>query len=165
MTPALLLAAFSFLSSEEGGLLHQLVPHVEEAAYLSGERQTLLLSIVALESRGNAQAEARGSVWGAGQVSWRDWGLLLREEGVAQEAPDLLDPRDGTVGIGVVLQDLRKRYARRWPMRWRDHAVLCLYGHGRAALAFREGCDYSRRVLGLERRLQRELVPMEVAVR
>lgn len=127
-------------------------PDVLEAAAVT-DTDPLLLAAVAVGETGmrHVRGGERDAMWGAGQVRWATWGALLREEGVAEEADDLLDQRAGLMATAVVLQHLRATYRRGGAL------TLCLYGAGSPALLFRRDCAYSRRALALRDGLRRAL--------
>ena len=136
------------------GRLAEAWPDILEAGRVTDTDPLLIAAVVVGETgcRG-VVGGAHGAMYGHGQIRWATWGALLREEGVADEAGDLLEPRAGVLAVGVVLEHLRVVYRRGGAL------TLCLYGSGVRALHWRRDCSYSKRALRIRAGLARRLGP------
>ena len=115
--------------------------HAHAASY--GVNPSLLAGLLVHESQMTAiQGGTRAECFGPGQIHWLTWGPILRGQGIAQQAEDLLDVHRGVEAAAAVLGAIRALHPRA-----ADWKILCLYGTGSKALKFNESCSYSRAVL------------------
>lgn len=132
--------------------LHEAQGHLREAEARTGVPASLLGAVAAHETGFRPVRGRWAAVYGVGQVSWRWHAKMLRSEGVARTAEDLLGVRAGVLAMALVLRHIGRTYPRA-PL-WRR---LCIYGVGTRALRFEESCAYSRAVLANVPRVVRTL--------
>lgn len=153
--PTLVLAALvlSWLDATVAARLHDAWPDITEASHVTGTDPYTLL--VVESGMTHIMGGHMDRMVGAGQVHYYFWRAQFAEEGIAERAEDLLEPRQGIMGAAVALETLRRQYGPGSVWHRGGECILCTYNAGMAGLKMRDGCNYSRRVLGIRSVLRR----------